>query len=318
LSNSGKKHLLFLATTLALGGCQKAQVSGFDCPSAENVQEGIVIQCQDAQVVGTLPVRPDCTEDGETLCVANDDFKAADMTATKPNNILVDTTIAGVAGNLSPSGIKLCSNDGDGTDDPCEVDASRGTIAAKTEGLQEKIVVGQSIGNIGGTAVRQNIALCSANAEVGCKTNDDFKSVDADRLAPCAACIYQNAAACLTGGSLVGELTLLDATPKPPSTLTWRKALSNSDSAVLPWEDARAFCSGLVDQGKSDWRLPTQREIAGAFLVAPEYVGNVSVRATWSSTAHPDGIHAWFGNTTTGEMASLDRSESQPFYCVRP
>ena len=94
------------------------------------------------------------------------------------------------------------------------------------------------------------------------------------------------------------------------------------DMTKSTWSSARNMCEQLRLGGFSDWRLPTQGELAILYNERKEIGGFETINNTryWSSTPYGAGGFYVCLNFTNGNMGNhLDMSNQQPlaFRCVR-
>lgn len=113
-----------------------------------------------------------------------------------------------------------------------------------------------------------------------------------------------------------GDQTVTDQN----SGLTWMKS---DDGTPRPWQDAVAYCDGLVFAGLSDWRLPTRFEldsIVDYHRSFPAINPAFSCQASFYWTINPytgDPAYAWgiYGND--GADHWLDKINRYYVRCVR-
>lgn len=141
--------------------------------AAAKISSGLTL----AGINGSAPVKPsNCATDGAIACVANSDFPAAEKDNLTNNvaKIRSGFSVAGVSGTLAS-----CSSDGQ---DSC-VALGPTYAMALTAGAQAKILTGQTLAGIGGTAAVRP-ADCDADAETSCVATALFPAVDTSTAAP--------------------------------------------------------------------------------------------------------------------------------------
>jgi hypothetical protein len=104
------------------------------------------------------------------------------------------------------------------------------------------------------------------------------------------------------------------------SGLEWSKA----SGAPLTWPAAVAYCDGLTHNGKSDWRIPTQKELMNAYqhgirsTQSTNFVSNF-LAGFWSgSTVSDDTNGAWYVNLANGNLNYDLKNNTASVICVRP
>ena len=149
---------------VATASYPSAQVAG----AAAKIASGTTL----AGVSGTAGVRPtDCSTDGGTGCVAVTNFPAVDkvvrLSASNLSRIHSALIIAGVAGALPD-----CATDGG-----MGCFANPGFPAANAAGGAAKILAGQSLAGIAGTALTRP-ADCASDGQLTCVTKAGFPAVN--------------------------------------------------------------------------------------------------------------------------------------------
>ena len=132
-----------------------------------------------------------------------------------------------------------------------------------------------------------------------------------------------------TTGLLSGEIRKDERTglwwsaSSSSTVITNRLDIEATDGVRITGGDAVAFCDGLnnaVFGGKSDWYLPTQKELMQAYIDGiysqdPDF-GTTNV--FWSSTEHSrDPKKAWYVGVGYGFAFSEDKSIAYSARCVR-
>ena len=152
-----------------------------------------------AGITGTAGVRPsDCSSDGATGCVAVTNFPAIDkLTKLSVGNaarIRSSLTIAGVVGTL----------------DDCSTDGSSGCVvvgptyaAAITAGVAAKVLTGQSVAGISGSATPAP-ANCAADGATNCVAVANFPAVN--KVTNLAALNLAKISSSVTVGGVVGTM----------------------------------------------------------------------------------------------------------------
>jgi hypothetical protein len=129
-----------------------------------------------AGISGSAAKRPKaCTGDGEEDCVVDGTgFGAADLTHVWPSSIRESTRIAGVQGSL-PN----CSSDGE---IGCVI-SNTNYAAASLSGASSKIIKGQSLAGITGSALPAP-RNCSTDNDISCVATSDFPAVAKASITP--------------------------------------------------------------------------------------------------------------------------------------
>jgi hypothetical protein len=109
-----------------------------------------------------------CDEDGETGCLTNDDFKAADTRTFSANKIVKNYKIAGISGTL----------------EECNEDAEVGCVttngfkaADMTYAVPENIRTSVTIAGAVGNVVETTATACASDNDPNCVTSPDYPSV---------------------------------------------------------------------------------------------------------------------------------------------
>jgi len=257
---------LFVFPLCWLGGtsCSDAKLESYECPSAGQLEAGVDVRCGDSIVSGTLDASAGgaatCSADGQTDCLAKAPFKVADATKLTPSQIKEGVIVAGVTGNIAAAaGVGVCTVDGENL---CY--ANDDFVGAKIATLPAKLAAGKKIGDVQGTAVLDNAAACSTNAEVGCLTSSSYVAMRSDLATQCL----------LSGG---GSLHLAGAAPQKVQTsqnsqTSW---YWTNNTAALNASEAQTACAGLAtelagdgsgDSPRDTWRLPTKKEALQAYV----------------------------------------------------
>jgi hypothetical protein len=103
------------------------------------------------------------------------------------------------------------------------------------------------------------------------------------------------------------------------SGLEWTK----QPFGQMTWLEAVNYCIGLTYNGKTGWRLPTQKELMSAYDHGIRSVpANNFLTAThlfWSSsTVSNDSDNAWNSNLATGYTVNSEKRSLNYVVCVRP
>lgn len=102
----------------------------------------------------------------------------------------------------------------------------------------------------------------------------------------------------------------------------WHKA----DTTDRNWTTALSYCDSLTYNGKTDWRLPTQKELMAAYnhgitsTVGGNWMTIGQMRLNyWSASSQADFINnAWFVEVGYGHTNSSARDSNYRVICVRP
>lgn len=127
-----------------------------------------------AGVAGTAApeAHSNCTSDGETGCVTTTTFKAAAVAQVQTADLKTGKTIGGIVGALQD-----CASDG-GTN--CV--ASSAYAAAQTSGLAAKIMSGQVVAGVSGTATPEAHTTCTADGASGCVTASPYLAANTNNF----------------------------------------------------------------------------------------------------------------------------------------
>jgi hypothetical protein len=154
------------------GGTSCMAVSGFPAANTTGAAAKILTGQTLAGVSGSAASAPaNCSADGATSCVAVPLFPAVDLASKLIGNsgkIRSSLTIAGVTGTLDD-----CTSDG-GTG--CVVVGPTYAAALKT-GAAAKILTGQSVAGVGGTALAKP-SDCASDGDVNCVATTSFPVVN--------------------------------------------------------------------------------------------------------------------------------------------
>jgi len=103
--------------------------------------------------------------------------------------------------------------------------------------------------------------------------------------------------------------------------LLWQK---DAGSVTRSWLDAVSYCDSLSLAGRTDWRLPTDKELfsitrfyAAATKIDTTYFPNAIASNYWSSTeSFLDSSSAWYVNFNNGMVATNQKLSSYYSRCV--
>ena len=161
-----------------------------------------------------------CGQDGQISCVAVENFKAADMSRVQAQNIKTGVTIAGISGGVTPSPSN-CAADGStncvavsnypatrlanfssadlksgvtvagisGSLANCASDGATNCVAvaayraAATVGLDSKVLTGNTVAGISGSATQESHSNCGADGAMGCVSVASFRAAATSGLA---------------------------------------------------------------------------------------------------------------------------------------
>jgi hypothetical protein len=102
------------------------------------------------------------------------------------------------------------------------------------------------------------------------------------------------------------------------SGLEWSKATSKN------WAAAVTYCDGLTHNGKSDWRIPTQKELMNAAehgirsTQSSNFVGSFAFYFWSGSTTSYSENYAWYVDLAYGYTYVYTKSNTTNVICVRP
>ncbi len=107
------------------------------------------------------------------------------------------------------------------------------------------------------------------------------------------------------------------------SGLEWHKP----DTTGRDWTTALSYCDSLSYNGKTDWRLPTQKELMATYTDGIMSTANATNWITsgnlqqnyWSSSSNSFYIsYAWYVNPANGNTNSATKYFPNRVICVRP
>ena len=123
--------------------------------------------------------------------------------------------------------------------------------------------------------------------------------------------------------SFAGEKRADSVVTDKKNAIYWQDNLSSQKSSE-DWEDAVLYCSKLVLDGRSDWRLPTFRELFSIVdftrsnpAINPVFV-YVDEGAYWTSTDFsPTPARAWTIDFRTGKTYYNYKTTNHTVRCVK-
>jgi Protein of unknown function (DUF1566) len=101
----------------------------------------------------------------------------------------------------------------------------------------------------------------------------------------------------------------------------------NADAAPRNWPTALAFCDNLTYNGKTDWRLPTQKELMDAYnhgimstAGATGWISSANLQQYYyaSSTRQAGPVYAWWLFLGNGTQTNQWKYDNARVICVRP
>ena len=98
---------------------------------------------------------------------------------------------------------------------------------------------------------------------------------------------------------------------------------SKSSGTTLTWPEAVLHCNSLTHNGKSGWRLPTQKELQQAYIHGIRSAAGANFSTTlstvhWSSTTDAsDYSKAWYVVPATGKTVNDPKKSGYTALCVR-
>lgn len=134
-------------------------------------------------------------------------------------------------------------------------------------------------------------------------------------------------ARCVRGPTLSGTLSVgTDSTVDSMTSLEWQT--TELEDTAVTWQAALAYCEGLEHAGKSDWRLPSIKELvtlidetdSTAPVVDTAAFGDSSASSFWSSTpgaSFSEEKVAFTLETGFGSTPSIKMTELSIARCVR-
>jgi hypothetical protein len=237
---------------LLLAACGSSKIEGYDCPSADDLAEGVSVQCGSAVVVGTrAPAAtsslPACADGIASECRVTGAFRAVRDDALTSDNIKSGVTIGGVTGTLT--GGMPCSFE---AQDQCVVGSPY--VAADGSTLASRLAVGEQVGDIKGLATVPALALCSANGEQGCKTHAGYVAVESVKAIQCLTLTLTGEASATVGSRIATPALDLRRTE---GRLDYRAALAtckaHAGRLATPREALRLFVDGAATPSGAAW-----------------------------------------------------------------
>jgi hypothetical protein len=161
-----------------------ARENDLKCLEPSKVRAGVLYRCADGtQRTGTLldaevATVSECSLEGETGCIASDSHPAVVLANIAPSSLRRGFVVAGVTGTFPFSGPANCAAEGEAG---CLLTSA--FAAASTNGLAAKVVAGQSVAGVAGSAPARP-ADCALDGATGCVSTVGFPAVNLVSLTP--------------------------------------------------------------------------------------------------------------------------------------
>jgi hypothetical protein len=181
-SNSGTLSVQTRPEVVEAAQAKQAAKDASTCLEPAKVLAGVEYICADGRKRKGLFLADklaECSKDGDVGCVSSSSFPAVEKARAIPGAIKSGVTLAGVAGTLTFHGPANCAADGE---TGCVVDAATAFRAASTTGLAAKVLTGQSVAGVSGSAALRP-ADCAADGGTDCVAVTGFVAADTTGLA---------------------------------------------------------------------------------------------------------------------------------------
>jgi hypothetical protein len=267
---------------------EEPRVSPSVSPTASPENQAVTHQSSSPQQEAVQDKIPECTSDGQVGCVTTEAFKAAEMKSLA-SKVIAGQVVAGATGLALAESHLPCSGSGtvdcvttatyksaDWTNPPpcrygvkatCEADRACRWTAGACEVNPWNIRAGVTLAgktgfldfynNMANTAIFDRVS--SPGSVVGLDIYDTIDDYNGDGLtfptqfpAGLSPATGANWTYLGTEGHYKDEIT----------NLTWYK----DDGTVRTWEEAISYCEGLTTDVRSDWHLPTEKELLQAYI----------------------------------------------------
>lgn len=277
----------------------------------------------------------ECSQDGQTGCIATEGFKAADMRSVLQTNIKSGVTIAGVQGGLAtPDSWDLRAG--------VSINGVSGRLKVNCRNRVNPGVFNYD-GSISLIGQQQRTANSSSydiwdtiddlnglppNLVIGWSGDTDCSGVNS---ANTPEGIWRDVTT--TDGATASSC---DATPancavEDKITGLWWSSLQLSPQPLQSWDSAWIRCVSLNNanyNGKSSgWRLPTQKELMQAYThgfsdaavkIYPAMASQLNSTRFWSGSSNGgEATAAWDVDLTNGSTGATYKNELHHVICVR-
>jgi hypothetical protein len=288
--------------------------------TAGNIKAGATV----AGVTGTYNNMPaTCSGNGQQGCVTDSTYKAANLTGLIASNIKAGATVAGVTGQYPSATYPLTGADNTADLDNAHFDAygTRYTYQgdadlATSANIKSSVTIFGMVGTLAdvGTPsawdIRKSTVIgpTTGSAKMTCRDRNGTAS-SADK---CTGESYQD----ITGNS--------QTCTSSPSTCIYKDNISGlmfaKTGGAKTWANADSYCTSLVVNGISGWRLADREELQRAFIQGISYTTslvNDGTIAYWSATAGSLGRYV-VRIMDTGVTADTSVTSSTPgTLCVK-
>lgn len=280
-----------------------------------------------------IPPTP-CSTDGDVNCMANESFKAADMTHVVAGNIKSGATIAGVSGNAIVEAHDDCSGDGQFDCIATTQYPSVDTTTYSAWDIRQGITIG---GTSGSFFFPKNMVMTSTfdrKTGSGSSTGADiYDTIDDYNNSGAFPSTSAGSWPVMTGNNWMMEVSgdTVDANGLCDdeevcifkdyiTNLMWAQSDPN---AGYSWDNAIALCNNLSLGGYHDWRLPTQKELMQAYTngiwsQSAANKLNLSTVNHWTATTSSENTsNAYYISLALGKVESYSKSSTIRALCVR-
>ncbi len=279
-------------------------------------------------VAGTLA---DCTTDGGTNCVTSPAYPSvakADLAAT---NFASGSTVGGVTGTLAPA----CTADGQTDCLTTTVYKSLNKAGVTTWDIRKGKTVGGIDGSLSFLDNGANLTLFNRIAGTASNSStsvaDVFDTIDDYNNGLGTVPAVFPAAFPVPGSNWLrdsGSDTDTNGACNGSEQCVYKDQITGQywakdDATTRTWENAIIYCDGLSYGGYTDWRLPTQKELAQAVVdriasVATALgIGNANYISSTSASDTPTGNSNALNLFTGSELKNIDKLVGARNICTR-
>lgn len=307
--------LIFLTLSLIIlaSACNKS-TCGPECVEAEENPVVSGAQTSTPSVIATIPAQtiPYCTTEGQGNCIVDGvRFKAVQPADIDPWDIRVGKTIAGVSGKLKVN----CRNHIRSTAFNYDGDVAFIGNGSHTTGVT--LDIWDTIDDLNGNAsgIPQEIPS-DWTSDTACGGVESSPG-DSNMWKDVTTTISGDPSTCSVDAT---RCTMQDKV----SGLSWSKIQTPSSQVI--WSSAWAICLNLSHNGSDDWRLPTQKELTGAYnngirsAASTNWISqSLMNNSFWSGSSNSSGgSGAWSVNLAYGHAYHFNgKITNYHVVCVR-